>query len=213
MPTKVVDAPLPAALLTPRSRPPLLPRTAHAAAGMELALQDDAVFVDQRWMERDKALDHAVELSTKRIRVNVLWARCSSGADRARAQTGTYDFSRDRRAAGRRGHARHQAAADDRRPRARLGDGRPPGRQQPARRGQVRRVRAHRRRALQGPRRPLLDLERAELEHLAVAAKSAPKLVPRALLGGLHGVKAVDPKAKVLFGELAPNAAAARSRR
>ena len=51
------------------------PASAHAAAGMELALQDDAVFVDQRWMERDRALDHAVELGATRIRVNVLWAR------------------------------------------------------------------------------------------------------------------------------------------
>ena len=52
-----------------------VPASAHAAAGMELALQDDAVFVDQRWMERDTALDHAVELGATRIRVNVLWAR------------------------------------------------------------------------------------------------------------------------------------------
>ena len=42
---------------------------------MELALQDDAVFVDQRWMDREKALDHAAALKTKRIRVNVIWSR------------------------------------------------------------------------------------------------------------------------------------------
>jgi hypothetical protein len=73
-----------------------LPARAHAAAGMELALQDDAVFVDQRWMERDTALDHAVELGATRIRVNVLWARLLvSGADSRRTpDTVTYDFSK-----------------------------------------------------------------------------------------------------------------------
>ena len=35
-----------------------LPARAHAARGMEFALQDDAVFVDQRWMSRETALDH-----------------------------------------------------------------------------------------------------------------------------------------------------------
>jgi len=60
-----------------------LPGAAHAARGMELALQDDAVFVDQRWMTREKALDHAVDLGTKRIRVNLLWSRLLvSGADK-----------------------------------------------------------------------------------------------------------------------------------
>src|SRR3954464_11525363 len=73
-----------------------LPARAHAAAGMELALQDDAVFVDQRWMERDTALDHAVDLGATRIRVNVLWARLLVGDAYARhtPETVTYDFSR-----------------------------------------------------------------------------------------------------------------------
>jgi hypothetical protein len=72
------------------------PAPAHAAAGMELALQDDAVFVDQRWMERDVALDHAVELGATRIRVNVLWARLLVGDAYSRhtPETVTYDFSR-----------------------------------------------------------------------------------------------------------------------
>src|SRR6188768_3815347 len=74
-----------------------LPASAHAATGMEFALQDDAVFVDQRWMERDKALEHAEALGTKRIRVNVLWARVlSSGAEKTTppANGPQYDFSR-----------------------------------------------------------------------------------------------------------------------
>src|SRR3954462_29986 len=73
-----------------------LPAHAHAAAGMELALQDDAVFVDQRWMERDAALDHAVELGATRIRVNLLWSRLlvADANTRTTPKTVTYDFSR-----------------------------------------------------------------------------------------------------------------------
>ena len=56
-----------------------LPAHAHAARGMEFALQDDAVFVDQRWMGRETALDHAAALRTTRIRVNVLWALLRDG--------------------------------------------------------------------------------------------------------------------------------------
>jgi hypothetical protein len=72
------------------------PARAHAARGMEFALQDDAVFVDQRWMERDTALDHAEDLRVKRIRVNVLWARLLVGDafSRRTPATVTYDFSR-----------------------------------------------------------------------------------------------------------------------
>src|SRR3954469_12128385 len=70
---------------------------AHAASGMEFALQDDAVFVDQRWMPREQALEHAEELGTKRIRVNLLWARMlTSDASHktAPANGPVYDFSR-----------------------------------------------------------------------------------------------------------------------
>src|SRR4051812_43598915 len=74
-----------------------LPASAHAAAKMEFALQDDAVFVDQRWMTREQALEHAAELHTKRIRVNVLWARMlasDSNHRTAPADGPVYDFSR-----------------------------------------------------------------------------------------------------------------------
>src|SRR3954452_14199394 len=52
----------------------VFPAGAYAARGMEFALQDDSVFVEQRWMTRDMALKHASALGTKRIRVNILWA-------------------------------------------------------------------------------------------------------------------------------------------
>src|SRR3954447_18282444 len=73
------------------------PANAFAARGMEFALQDDAVFVDQRWMARDKALDHAAQLHTKRIRVNILWARTLTSHAESKtppAHGAVYDFSR-----------------------------------------------------------------------------------------------------------------------
>ena len=88
-------------------------------------------------------------------------------------------------------------------------------------RGAVRAVRARRGQALQGPRGPLLDLERAELAHPARADQAtcrknhwgkrlrrrASAALYRALyVAGHRAVKAVDPQAQVLFGELAPQA-------
>src|SRR5262245_15355488 len=74
-----------------------VPAQAHAARSMEFALQDDAVFVDERWMDRDQALEHAQDLGTKRIRVNILWSRAlTSDASHkvAPANGPVYDFSR-----------------------------------------------------------------------------------------------------------------------
>ena len=172
---------------------------AHAARGMELALQDDAVFVEQRWMDRDAALDHAVDLRTKRIRVNVLWARTlvAGAYDRTIRPAGRSTTSPASTRCRRPRRARHQAAADDHRPRARLGHARPPGRQQRPRRRQVRRVRPHRRRALRGPRRSLLDLERAELEHLAAPGNA----VRRASTAGSTSPATATTKARRSDGQ------------
>ena len=62
---------LPAALLTLLALI-LVPAQAHAAKGMEMALQDDAVFLWEAGMDLEAALDHAEDLRTKRIRVNTI---------------------------------------------------------------------------------------------------------------------------------------------
>ena len=49
--------------------------TAHAARGMEIGLQDDAVFLYQSYYNRDVALQQARQLGVTRLRVNVLWDR------------------------------------------------------------------------------------------------------------------------------------------
>src|SRR5689334_14037898 len=73
----------------------LLGATAHAAPGMEFALQDDDVFVHENAMTREKGLDHAVALGAKRIRVNLLWARTLTSDESARTAPKhlEYDFS------------------------------------------------------------------------------------------------------------------------
>src|SRR3954469_4205119 len=73
-----------------------LPAAAHAAPRMEFALQDDDVFVAERYMPREQALDHAAALGTKRIRVNLLWARLltSDASDRTPPAGGPqYNFT------------------------------------------------------------------------------------------------------------------------
>src|SRR4051794_31696163 len=53
----------------------ILPAPAHASAGMELALQDDNVFVQQYGMTRAPGRPAAKRLGVKRIRVTPLGAR------------------------------------------------------------------------------------------------------------------------------------------
>jgi Cellulase (glycosyl hydrolase family 5) len=50
------------------------PREAEAARSLEIALQDDTVFVGQRYLDRERALRHARALGVTRLRVNALWA-------------------------------------------------------------------------------------------------------------------------------------------
>jgi hypothetical protein len=53
----------------------LIPATqAHAARHMEVALQDDQVFLNQSWYGRDKAFEKARQLGVTRLRVNFIWA-------------------------------------------------------------------------------------------------------------------------------------------
>ncbi|MFL5827792.1 MAG: cellulase family glycosylhydrolase [Thermoleophilaceae bacterium] len=49
--------------------------TAHAAPGMEVALQDDAVFLYRSYYDRDAAFQQARALGVTRLRVNMLWDR------------------------------------------------------------------------------------------------------------------------------------------
>jgi hypothetical protein len=64
----------------------LLPAaSAHAARHMEVALQDDQVFLNQNWYGRTKAFARAKELGVTRLRVNFIWAHEVAGPKRRHA--------------------------------------------------------------------------------------------------------------------------------
>jgi hypothetical protein len=52
---------------------------ASAAPGMEVALQDDPVFLQRDYYDRDRALAQARDMGVTRLRVNLGWARALSG--------------------------------------------------------------------------------------------------------------------------------------
>ena len=71
------------------------PSGASARSDMELALQDDAVFVANAYYGRARGLDRARELGINVIRVNVLWSQVvgSSINRRSRPSPVKYDFT------------------------------------------------------------------------------------------------------------------------
>ena len=68
---------------------------AHAARGMEVALEDDPVFVNQYYYDRERALQQAQQLGVSRIRVNIGWAPSLKGQANLRFPpvAPKYDFS------------------------------------------------------------------------------------------------------------------------
>jgi hypothetical protein len=183
------------------------PGAAHAAPGMELALQDDAVFVDQRWMDRDRGLDHAVALGVRRIRVNVLWARTmgSAAERRTRPRGGpVYDFSRVdalQAAAAARG-IRLQLTIAGPAPAWATGNRRVgPYRPDPAKYGAfVRAVATH----FAGRVDRYAIWNEPNWNTWLAPERSAAGLYRALYRAGYAAVKAADPRAEVLIGELAP---------
>ena len=185
-----------------------LPAVAQAAPGMEFALQDDDVFVEQRWMARETALEHAADLGTKRIPVNVLWARTLTTDAHHKtppANGPQYDFSRidalqaDAAKHGIKlqltltGPAPAWATADHK-----VGPYRP----DPVKFAAfVRTVAAH----FKGRVDRYSVWNEPNLSPWLAPSATAPTQY-RSLYKAAYGaIKTVDPKSKVLFGELAPN--------
>jgi hypothetical protein len=67
--------------------------SASAARGMEVGLQDDAVFLYQSYYNRDLALQQAKQLGVTRLRVNVLWNRVASAQERQRMAPAQVTYS------------------------------------------------------------------------------------------------------------------------
>jgi len=69
--------------------------SAHAARGMEVAIQDEDVFLSQSYYDREKAFRAAEAIGASRMRVIVYWAKTltrGAGASRAPAQP-TYNLA------------------------------------------------------------------------------------------------------------------------
>jgi hypothetical protein len=75
---------LPLALLALLPLLVLHPAPARASAGMEMAVQDDNVFIYSSLATREKGLKAAEQLGVKRIRVNLLWANLLASGARSR---------------------------------------------------------------------------------------------------------------------------------
>jgi hypothetical protein len=179
-----------------------LPAAARASSDMEFALQDDDVFVHQQGYDRDRGLDHAVALGATRIRVNVLWerVRVSGGATNP-----VYDFSAidslQEAAADRgidlqltiAGPAPAWATRDHR-----VGNLAPDPRKYSA---FVRTVVTH----FKGKVDRYSLWNEPNWKSWLGPQKEAPRLYRGLYTAGYRAVKEVDPKAKVLMGELAPN--------
>ena len=73
----------------------IVPASASGAQGMEVAVQDDAVFVARQYYKLNDALEHAREIRASRIRVNVLWASVvrPNAKARKRPRKVRYDFA------------------------------------------------------------------------------------------------------------------------
>jgi hypothetical protein len=73
----------------------LCAQPASAAKGMEVALQDDPVFVSQSYYDRERALQQAHDLGVTRIRVNMIWADVvNAPKDPAQPSPVAYDWQR-----------------------------------------------------------------------------------------------------------------------
>jgi hypothetical protein len=68
--------------------------TAHAATGMTIGAQDDAVFVSQAYFNRERAFQRLEQFHVRRLRVNVLWATIvNSPRSRTKPSSVRYDFT------------------------------------------------------------------------------------------------------------------------
>jgi hypothetical protein len=184
----------------------LAPASAQAAAGMELGLQDDAVFLDERWMDRELGLDRAQALGVDRIRVNVLWARtlvAGAGSRTAPARP-VYDFSRidALQAAAARRHIELQLTLAGPAPAWATADHRVgPDRPDAARFGAfARAVASH----FAGRVDRYSIWNEPNWNTWLAPGRDAARIYRGLYRAGYAQIKAVDPGAKVLFGELAP---------
>src|SRR4051794_4053808 len=184
--------------------------SAHAARGMEIGLQDDAVFLYQSYYNRDVALQQARQLGVTRLRVNVLWSRIAPFQKSQRTVPGTvvYDWAPYDHLVDAAGAAGIRVQMTVTGPAPAWANGK------------------HRPGAHAGAYKPNATLYGRFIHDVAVHFKgrvdrysvwnepnwpgwlapynTAPGQYARLFRAGWIGVKSADPNARVLFGELAP---------
>jgi hypothetical protein len=184
--------------------------SAHAARGMEVGLQDDAVFLYQSYYNRDLALRQAKQLGVTRLRVNVLWNRIASAQNRQRTAPAQviynwYPYDSIVDAAGAYGIKVQMTVAGPapawangkRRPGLHAGAYNPNARLY----GQfVHDAAVH----FKGRVDRYSIWNEPNWPGWLAPYRSAPRLYAGLYRAGYAAVKSVDPNAKVLFGELAP---------
>jgi hypothetical protein len=180
----------------------------RAARGMEIALQDDPVFVGQSYFNRERGFRVARSLGVTRLRINVNWAFTMTAANqrrRSKPANFSYDFRRfdgTIDAAARQGIRVHASLV-----------------------GPAPRWATGNRRKVSNFRPNLPEWERfvrAATEHFKgridrysiwnepnwktwlMPTRSAPGLYRALYLRGYRTIKAVDPAAKVMIGETSP---------
>ena len=180
----------------------------RAARGMEIALQDDPVFVGASYFDRDRGFRAARSLGVTRLRINVNWAFTMSNAQmRARRKPANfgYGFGRYDRAidtAARYGIRVH-ASLTGPAPRWATGDRRKPSGRRPNVREFERFVTA------------AVQYFKGRVDRYSIwnepnwktwlgPSRAAPGLYRSLYARGYRAIKAVDPAAKVLIGETSP---------
>lgn len=184
-------------------------RPATAASGLEIALQDDAVFLEGKWFDRERALRIARGLGVTRLRVGLGWAftlpRAQQRARQAPANP-SYSFAAwdaliDAAARyGIRVHLSIQGPA----PAFATGDRRV-GPYKPNAREFERFVRVVAQHFKGRVDRYSLWNEPNWATWLA-PLRAAPSLYRALYQAGWQAIKSIDPQARVLFGETAPYA-------
>jgi len=56
-------------------------QSAYAAKGMEIAVQDDPVFLSRSYYDRERALQQARDMGAVRLRVNMVWEDVANGSE------------------------------------------------------------------------------------------------------------------------------------
>ena len=168
---------------------------AHAARGMEVAISDEDAMVNGKG-DTALAYNTAQALNATRMRILVEWSRVSDADDPTPSTHPDYDWGPiDRAIDTAAAHGmRTQLALAGPAPAYASGNGQvsiPVWSPDPARYADFARAAAA---ALPGPRRPLLDLERAQLPVLARAPEPVAAALSRALRGRLRRDQVGRPK-------------------